>query len=99
VIFDLGYFDYGLLYSIQRVGGFYLCRLKSNASLCIKEVVQGLSKKHVGKSLLSIKFKWAIHITQVLTTYCGHHPHNRVQSSVPYGIYSFVNHTVAISIS
>lgn len=57
VIFDLGYFDYGLLFSIQQVGGFYLCRLKSNASLCIKEVVQGLSKKHIGKSLLSIKLK------------------------------------------
>ena len=57
VIFDLGYFDYGLLFSIQEVGGFYLCRLKSNASICIKEVVQGLSKKHIGKSLLSIKFK------------------------------------------
>lgn len=57
VIFDLGYFDYGLLFSIQQVGGFYLCRLKSNASLCIKEVVQGLPKKHIGKSLLSIKFK------------------------------------------
>jgi hypothetical protein len=57
VIFDLGYWDYGLLFSIQQVGGFYLCRLKSNASLCIKEVVQGLSKKHIGKSLLSIKFK------------------------------------------
>lgn len=57
VIFDLGYFDYGLLFSIQQVGGFYLCRLKSNASICIKEVVQGLSKKHIGKSLLSIKFK------------------------------------------
>ncbi|MCP4258748.1 MAG: IS4 family transposase [Planctomycetes bacterium] len=57
VIFDLGYFDYGLLFSIQQVGGFYLCRLKSNASICITEVVQGLSKKHIGKSLLSIKFK------------------------------------------
>ncbi len=57
VIFDLGYFDYGLLFSIQEVGGFYLCRLKSNASICIKEVVQGLSKKHIGKSLLSIKLK------------------------------------------
>ena len=57
VIFDLGYWDYGLLFSIQQVGGFYLCRLKSNASISIKEVVQGLSKKHLGKSLLSIKFK------------------------------------------
>jgi hypothetical protein len=57
VIFDLGYFDYGLLFSIQEVSGFYLCRLKSNSSICIKEVVQGLSKKHIGKSLLSIKFK------------------------------------------
>lgn len=57
VIFDLGYWDYRLLFSIQQVGGFYLCRLKSNASITIKEVVQGLSKKYRGKSLLSIKFK------------------------------------------
>ena len=57
MIFDLGYWDYGLLFSIQQVGGFYLCRLKSNARIYIKEVVQGLSSKHIGKSLLSIKFK------------------------------------------
>lgn len=56
-IFDLGYWDYGLLWEIQAVGGFFLCRLKSNASVYIKEVVQGISSRHIGKSLLSLKFK------------------------------------------
>jgi hypothetical protein len=56
-IFDLGYWDYGLLWEIQQVGGFFLCRLKSNATIYIQEVVQGLSHQHVGKSLLSLKFK------------------------------------------
>jgi putative transposase len=57
VLFDLGYWDYGLLWEIQDVGGFFLCRLKSNATVYIKEVVQGISSQHIGKSLLSLKFK------------------------------------------
>ena len=31
VIFDLGYWDYGLLHAIEKAGGFFLSRLKSNA--------------------------------------------------------------------
>ena len=54
VIFDLGYWDYGLLYVIEKAGGFFLSRLKSNAVIYIAEVVQGLSKQMVGKALLSI---------------------------------------------
>jgi hypothetical protein len=57
VIFDLGYWDYGLLVAIQEVGGFFLCRLRSDATVYIKEVVQGLSSQHIGKSLLSLKLK------------------------------------------
>lgn len=53
--FDLGYWNYDLLYSIEKAGGFFLSRVKSNAVLCIKEVIQGLSKKAVGKSLLALK--------------------------------------------
>jgi hypothetical protein len=56
-IFDLGYWDYGLLYEIQQIGGFFLCRLKSNATVYITGIVQGLSSQHIGKSLLSLKFK------------------------------------------
>lgn len=55
VIFDLGYWDYSLLYAIENAGGFFLSRLKSNAVVQIKEVVQGLSEKVVGKSLLALK--------------------------------------------
>ncbi len=54
VIFDLGYWDYGLLLAIEQAGGFFLSRLKSNAVLRITEVVQGLSKKYVGHDLLSL---------------------------------------------
>ena len=54
VIFDLGYWDYGLLYAIEKAGGFFLSRLKSNAVIYIAEVVQGLPKQAIGHALLSL---------------------------------------------
>ena len=54
VIFDLGYWDYGLLVAIETAGGFFLSRLKSNAVVRITAVVQGLSKKYVGQDLLAL---------------------------------------------
>lgn len=54
VIFDLGYWDYGLLYAIESAGGFFLSRLKSNAVIYIAEVVQGLSKQLIDQALLSL---------------------------------------------
>ena len=54
VIFDLGYWDYALLYAIEKAGGFFLSRVKSNAVIRIKEVVQGLDKKAIGQSLLAL---------------------------------------------
>ena len=56
VIFDLGYWDYGLLYAIEKAGGLFLSRLKSNAVIPIAEVVQGLSHARVGQALLSLDF-------------------------------------------
>jgi hypothetical protein len=54
VIFDLGYWDYGLLYAIEKAGGFFLSRVKSDAVIYVKEVIQGLSKGAIGQSLLSL---------------------------------------------
>ncbi len=54
VIFDLGYWDYGLLLTIEKAKGFFLSRLKSNAVVTIQAVVSGLSKRCVGQSLLSV---------------------------------------------
>jgi len=54
VIFDLGYWDYGLLQAIEKAKGFFLSRVKSNAVIYIKEVIQGLSKGAIGQSLLSL---------------------------------------------
>ena len=54
VIFDLGYWDYGLLYGIENAGSFFLSRVKSNAVIQIKEVIQGLSKGAIGQSLRSL---------------------------------------------
>jgi len=51
VIFDLGYCDYCLLQAIANVGGFFLCRVKTNAIVQIGEVVSGLPKKYRGKLL------------------------------------------------
>ena len=55
VIFDLGYYDYGLLYAIQKVKGFFLSRLKSNSLIYIEKVIAGLSQDVIGKKLLSLK--------------------------------------------
>ncbi len=44
VIFDLGYWDYGLLLALEKAKVFFLSRVKSNAVIMIKEVVQGLAK-------------------------------------------------------
>jgi hypothetical protein len=55
IIFDLGYWDYSLLQSIENIGGFYLSRLRSDAAIIIREIVQGkFSKKYLGMSLLKV---------------------------------------------
>lgn len=75
VIFDLGYWDYGLLYAIEKAGGFFLSRLKSNAVIYVAEVVQGLSKQAIGQSLLSLNLSHKKgNIIEVFTTklYDGH---------------------------
>jgi hypothetical protein len=51
IIFDLGYWDYALLESINKVGGFFLSRIKSNATLLIIDVVCGLPRTAIGKEL------------------------------------------------
>lgn len=56
IIFDLGYYDYGLLLAIDKAGGFFLSRLKSNATVTLVEVIKGVPKKAIGKSLLSLNF-------------------------------------------
>ncbi len=53
IIFDLGYFDYRLLFELMEAGAFFLCRLKSNSVLTIQSVTSGLSPNCVGQSLLS----------------------------------------------
>lgn len=53
IIFDLGYFDYQLLIDLIAAEVFFLCRLKSNSVVFIKEIVIGLTEKAIGKSLLS----------------------------------------------
>ncbi len=55
VIFDLGYWDYGLLQQLENIGSFYLSRLRSDAEIIIREIIQGgLSKKFLGASLLKV---------------------------------------------
>ena len=53
IIFDLGYFDFGLIFELIEAGGFFLCRLKSNSVVTIKEVVSGFELSCIGKSLLT----------------------------------------------
>ncbi len=56
-LFDLGYWDYSLLLSIEQVGGYFLSRVKANAVLPITKVVYGLSPKYQGKPFSQIQFK------------------------------------------
>lgn len=53
IIFDLGYFDYQLMIDLIKADAFFLCRLKSNSVVFIKEVVLGSLPDCIGKSLLS----------------------------------------------
>lgn len=57
IIFDLGYWDFGLLLAVEQAKGFFLSRLKTNTVIYVKEVIRGMSKKHVGRSLNAIQFK------------------------------------------
>lgn len=57
IIFDLGYWDYGLLISIDLAKGFFLSRVKTNSAIVVKYVIVGVSKRHKGKRLSSLSFK------------------------------------------
>lgn len=48
IIFDLGYWDYLLLAQIKHIGGFFLSRIKTNASIKIVTVISGLPKGFEG---------------------------------------------------
>lgn len=68
VIFDLGYYDYNLLYLIEKANGFFLSRLKSNAAIVIEKVIHGLPQNIVGERLLSLNFaKSNEEIVEVIT--------------------------------
>lgn len=54
VVFDLGYWDFGLLQTIDSAGGFFLSRLRSDAVVQVVEIVQGLGKRWLGYALLDI---------------------------------------------
>jgi hypothetical protein len=56
IIFDLGYFDFLLLYRIKEVGGFFLTRVKSDSVIHIQKIIKGLyHQRYIGQSLMSIK--------------------------------------------
>jgi hypothetical protein len=56
-LFDLGYWDYKLLFSIDLAKSYFLSRVKSNATVKIIDVVKGISSSSVGRDLFSICFK------------------------------------------
>lgn len=57
ILFDLGYWDYGLLRRIEAEKGYFLSRVKSNAAIWITEVIHGLSTAAVGSKLSALTFK------------------------------------------
>lgn len=57
ILFDLGYWDYGLLLSIDAAKGFFLSRIKSSSTIRIQQGVYGLSEVWVGRKLSELKPK------------------------------------------
>lgn len=51
LMFDLGYFDYGLFQFIRTAGGAFLTRLKGSANGVLVHVRRGCAKRHVGRNL------------------------------------------------
>ncbi len=79
ILFDLGYWDFGLLRDLGKAGAFFLSRIKSNAVIEIIEVKTGLNnKKYVGQDLLRCELpkKRKRKIIEVLGTFggVGHEP-------------------------
>jgi hypothetical protein len=54
IIFDLGYFDYRLIFELMTAGAFFLCRLKKNSVVTVQSAVSGLNPSDVGQSLLAV---------------------------------------------
>ena len=57
ILFDLGYWDYGLFDAINRAQGFFLSRVKTNAVITIDQVVKGIGSQLVGAKLCSDHLK------------------------------------------
>ncbi len=57
IIFDLGYWDYSLLIDIAVAKGFFLSRVKSDATFVIKSVVTGFSPSYVDQCFSAVKLK------------------------------------------
>jgi IS4 transposase len=60
VVFDLGFFDYGLLHKIVDLGGGFITRLKESANGVIQTVRIGCSPRAVGKELNRVYFGGAV---------------------------------------
>jgi hypothetical protein len=69
MIFDLGYFDYGLMNMIEQAEGFFLCRVKSNSRIMVHWPIEGVGIKDIGKLLQSIRFRGDI-VDFIGTTTC-----------------------------
>jgi putative transposase len=58
IIFDLGYWGYGLLFAIDSIEGFFLCRVKSNANIFILKVLSGKGmRQFTGRYFSEVKIK------------------------------------------
>ncbi len=50
-LFDLGYFSHSFLNELNKLGVWFVCRLKANSLPVITRVVKGVAKRHIGKPL------------------------------------------------
>lgn len=57
ILFDLGYWDYGLFDAINKAQGLFLSRVKTNAVITINQVVKGIGSQLTGAKLCSFHLK------------------------------------------
>jgi hypothetical protein len=57
IIFDLGYWDFKLLFLIDEIKGYFLSRVKKNSKIIITGIVSGLGRKYIGYFFSELNLK------------------------------------------
>jgi len=72
IVFDLGYFDYGLMNMIDEAKGYFLSRVKANANIRILLPLLGIGENFIGRSIDEIRAGHEI-VDFIGEVYCQEH--------------------------